>query len=373
MRIVYISTSIIPSRTANSIHVMKMCQAFADQGHEVILLAPDYPYIEHGIDNVFRYYGVKENFTIKKLHWTKIKGRSYFYGFLAAKTAHKLNPDIIYGRFLTGCSFAGMISNKAIIFESHQPIKNSGKIQEFLFNKLIRKRNFKRLVLITESLKNYYKNNYNITGDKLLVAHDGADIPPENIISAELKLNNNNINVGYVGHLYRGKGMEIISELAQKCPWANFHIIGGLNKDVDYWKSKLEHLSNIYFYGFVPHSVTVRYIKACDVLLAPYQNEVFGYGENRKNISSWMSPLKIFEYMSLAKPIISSNLPVLREVLVHGHNALLCRPNDINEWIDALKKLQIDLNLRQTLGSNAYKEFIEKYLWNSRAEKVIRI
>ena len=41
MRLVYISKSIIPSRTANSIHVMKMCQAFADNGHEVVLLAPD--------------------------------------------------------------------------------------------------------------------------------------------------------------------------------------------------------------------------------------------------------------------------------------------------------------------------------------------
>ena len=39
MRILYISKSVIPSRTANSIHVMKMCEAFADNGHEVILLA----------------------------------------------------------------------------------------------------------------------------------------------------------------------------------------------------------------------------------------------------------------------------------------------------------------------------------------------
>ena len=41
MKILYISKSIIPSRTANSIHVMKMCQAFADNGHEVVLLAPN--------------------------------------------------------------------------------------------------------------------------------------------------------------------------------------------------------------------------------------------------------------------------------------------------------------------------------------------
>ena len=40
LKLVYVSRSIIPSRTANSVHVMRMCQAFADNGHEVILLAP---------------------------------------------------------------------------------------------------------------------------------------------------------------------------------------------------------------------------------------------------------------------------------------------------------------------------------------------
>ena len=41
MKILYISNSIIPSKTANSINVMKMCQAFSENDHEVTLLAPD--------------------------------------------------------------------------------------------------------------------------------------------------------------------------------------------------------------------------------------------------------------------------------------------------------------------------------------------
>lgn len=65
MKIVYISNSIIPSRTANSIHVMKMCQAM------VILLAPEYNNLEQNI-SVFEYYGVKQNFEIKFLNVNKI-------------------------------------------------------------------------------------------------------------------------------------------------------------------------------------------------------------------------------------------------------------------------------------------------------------
>ena len=69
MKIVYISNSIIPSRTANSIHVMKMCQAFADNGHEVLLLAPNYKeQNEKGINDVFDFYGVRNSFKIKKIY-----------------------------------------------------------------------------------------------------------------------------------------------------------------------------------------------------------------------------------------------------------------------------------------------------------------
>ena len=54
MRILYISKSVIPSRTANSIHVMKMCQALADNGHEVILLAPNLKnQYENDVDNIY--------------------------------------------------------------------------------------------------------------------------------------------------------------------------------------------------------------------------------------------------------------------------------------------------------------------------------
>ena len=63
MKILYISNSIIPSRAANSIHVMKMSQAFANIGHEVILLAPDRrKKYEKNVHDIYDYYGVKKKF-----------------------------------------------------------------------------------------------------------------------------------------------------------------------------------------------------------------------------------------------------------------------------------------------------------------------
>ena len=54
MKIVYVSRSIIPSRTANSINVMKMCNAFASLGHEVVLFAPGTKKLEEkGVKDIF--------------------------------------------------------------------------------------------------------------------------------------------------------------------------------------------------------------------------------------------------------------------------------------------------------------------------------
>jgi glycosyltransferase involved in cell wall biosynthesis len=79
----------------------------------------------------------------------------------------------------------------------------------------------------------------------------------------------------------------------------------------------------------------------------------------------------MFEYMSVGTPIISSDLQVLREILVDRHNSLLVKPDDVIEWLTALNLLIKDKNLAERLGTNAYKEFIEKYTWEIRAKKML--
>jgi glycosyltransferase involved in cell wall biosynthesis len=88
-------------------------------------------------------------------------------------------------------------------------------------------------------------------------------------------------------------------------------------------------------------------------------------------VERWMSPLKLFEYMSYAKPIIASDLPVLREVLEDGRTALLAAPDDPEPWVAALERLRDDAGLRQKLGAEALAHFEGNYTWTSRARRVI--
>ena len=104
----------------------------------------------------------------------------------------------------------------------------------------------------------------------------------------------------------------------------DFHIIGGLEKDIEIWKDKIKS-KNVFFYGYVPHKEVSKYINSLDICLLPNQKVVLAHGAESGgiNISGYTSPLKLFEYMSHRKAIISSDLPVLREVLSNKNSLIV--------------------------------------------------
>lgn len=368
MKIVYLSGSLIPSRRANSIHVMKMCQAFVKNGHEVHLLAFGGRGCEPGVDDPYRFYGVNPCFAIEKLPWVQLRGWVSVYAVLAALKAKGLAPDLVYGRVLQGCFISGLLG-LPVIFEYHSILPGwlSRRISAWMFSWLIRSKRLKRLVVISGALQRYYQQQYGISEQLITVAPDAAD-PPRASESLQFA-DSGRLQVGYVGHLYPGRGLEIIAGLAERCDWADFHLVGGDDSDVDYWKGKLSVLDNVVVHGFISPSQTDAYRRSFDVLVAPYQRNIAVYGGG--NTAQWMSPLKIFEYMAAGKTILCSDLPVLREVLTHEKTALLCEPEDVQAWARALGRLRSDQALRKRLGQAARKEFEAKYTWELRAKKVL--
>ena len=373
MRILYISKSIIPSRSANSIHVMKMCQAFSENGHQVILLSPNVKNkYEEGVEDIYEFYGVKKNFVIKKLwHPRYVYGAIiytlaiYFYLFF------NKNFDLVYGRFLHGCYVATLFKKK-VIFETHEVISEKKNHRLIVFKKLIKSKYLKKLIVISQALKNIYLEKKYLNKIEIQVAHDGADEIKNFDSKIKLLGCQKKLKVGYVGHLYKGRGIDTIIECARNLNEITFHLVGGLKNDIEYWKSyseKLE-LDNIYFYGFVSPKETIKYLNSFDILLAPYAKKVSIFGSSKSDTGKFMSPLKIFEYMSHKKSIIVSDLPVIREVL-NENNSILVDSDDVKMWINSINKLQ-DSNSREIIANQALKDFYN-YSWKNRALLVVKI
>jgi glycosyltransferase involved in cell wall biosynthesis len=372
MRIIYLSSSTIPSRAANSVHVMKMCQAFAVNGHEVALLArrPSHAdAIEAGNDH--DYYGVQPIFEISKCPIPEIK---FIGSFLQALWTRRIvsrlpTPDLFYARRVYSLAAVAHLQ-RPMILEVHDLPSNQQ--MQTVIGRMLHRPNFVRLVTISAALRKAYQGLYpQLPDDKILIAHDGADDPviKKDYLGDVSGHSAGTFQVGYVGHLYPGRGIEILVDLAAKMPDIDFHIVGGSNEDVRKWQG-VNRRNNLIFHGFVAPKDVVRYSARFDVTVAPYQSRVLVYG-NKGNTVQWMSPLKIFEYMALGKAIVCSDLPVLREVLTNQRNALLVPPDDAEAWTAAIRRLQADDSLRRKLGEAARKDFLTQYSWKMRAQKVI--
>jgi len=364
MKILYVAEASIPGQKADSIHAMRMCRSLATAGNDVHLLAFRDRHYED-INQCFQYYGVEPAFAITLV---KFPGRgrlaSVFLAFRAVFETFRKRPYISYTRSVVAAFFMSSFARN-LVFESHTFLFQAPRsLHRFFFRTLIRKKLLTGMVVISQALKDLYLSR-GVDPLLMYVAHDGADLNPLDS-RVELK-GQSRLNVGYFGSAYKGRGIERIMDMAYARPHINFHLFGASDGDMNGYG----HVSgNVHFYGFLPPSEIHWYRNACDVLVAPYQYEVFVSSRASYSTSAFMSPLKIFEYMSSGKAMIVSDMPVLREVLSPGE-AIMAPPDDSFAWIDGLDLLEKDPGMRKRLGDAALNVLREKYTWDKRAEDIM--
>ncbi len=350
---------------------MRMCAAYASLGHEVVLFAPDRQReTEKKVTDVYNFYGVPRSFEIRFLPWPRVRFRSLWYAWKLRGALKKLRPDLIHSRFLPGSAWSP--GEKAIsIFESHAPVTDESRFQGAFLALQCRRRVVSGIVVISQALAERTIKDGMIPQKRLLVAPDGADVPPKNLIPFAYPNTGTRLQVGYIGQLYAGKGMELVGRLVLLVPEVDFHIVGGMETDLALWKSKVI-APNVTFHGFVEPAKVPTYIAGLDLCLLPNQRDVrtFTVGKREtQNISGYTSPLKLFEYMSHGKAIVASRLPVLQEILDESL-AMLADPENPEEWRECIRKLS-DPEVRTRLGGAAKEAFTSQFSWHARASNVV--
>ena len=136
---------------------------------------------------------------------------------------------------------------------------------------------------------------------------------------------------------------------AQICSWgwrqnSRRPVLSGWADARRMWKpgrTALQAWTNVTFTGFVPNERIPLYQSAADVLLMPYQRTVAT--SSGGNTAEICSPMKMFEYMAAGRAILTSDLPVLHEVL-DGTMAVFCPLDNagtpqVQAWESALGEL----------------------------------
>jgi glycosyltransferase involved in cell wall biosynthesis len=379
MRVYYLSGSLLPSMEASGVNVMRMCDALARIGHDVTLFAR-----RNGSDDaaaVLRRYAVSEKVRLVLLgesnppheHNPPTLRAGYekniLYPLLVRRALLGMPaPDLIYGRHLyTSIMAALALPGVPFAFELHRV--RGDRVGRLAERWLFKRCNFLGAAVISDALRaDYRRLHSDLSCLHLFLARDAADEPRVELYPRNLGGRPAARRFGYAGSLYPGKGMETVAALAERLPDADFHVVGGSKSDLATWTSRTSHLSNVLYHGYVDNAHVPEYLAAMDVLLAP-PREVTRSVTGR-DIARWMSPLKIFEYMAAGKPIVASDLPVVREILQDGLTALLVPPDDIDAWLIALRRLE-DSALASRLAASAQADLQERFTWTARARSII--
>ncbi len=378
MKLIYIVNQRLPIEKAYSIQIVKMCEAFALKGLDVVLLFPSRK--NPSGKTVFEYYGVKNNFKAVKLptldfhfpgrldRWAVniknlISGLTIFLYVLFKKS------DIIFSRDELPLYFLSFFKEN-LVFEAHK--FSSRRIG---FYRRFKKAGFK-IVTISKGLRDEFIK-FGYEPERVLVAHDGVDLHQFNVSLSEGECRNkvglpkDKKIIGYVGQL-KTMGMEkgigsliqAVGGLSVNHPDILLVIVGGSDIDLKSYQSFAQEKGmsdKVLFLGWKKHEDIPYYLGAFDVLAMPFPN--------KPHYALYMSPLKLFEYMASGRPIVATDLPTVREVL-NPDNSVLVEPDNDGKFARGVELVLTNPELSKRISAQALND-VENYTWNARATKVL--
>ena len=386
MKFLYIANARIPTEKAHGLQIVKMCEAFAQQGLNVQLIVPFRRQSAQmrQVESVWEYYEVATPFALKRLpspdfiHLQRILPtrlmlvfymlQSLVFGAMATVVTLKAE-GAYYTRdwyALFALALTKRWHGKPIFFEAHAM---HGASQPTLLRWLLR--HIDGLIVITQALQTYYEQ-FGMASDKILTAPDGIDahrlrqqMPTKEAARIQLGLPIGAPIVCYTGHLFRWKGVYTLAEAMRHLPenyW--LYIVGGMADDRQALQQFIaeQQLPRIVLTGHVPYSMVPRYLAAADVLVLP--------NSGTATISrECTSPLKLFEYMAARRPIVASDLPSLGEILRHEQNAYLVEPDNPYMLARDILRVMRDHALGERIVNAAYTD-VQAYTWELRAKRI---
>ena len=220
-----------------------------------------------------------------------------------------------------------------------------------------------------------------------------CDVPENRLVkvtaSANTELFNPNINpmiirkkyrlwgkkvIGYAGNFEKWHGVldlvHATDYILQKDSNIVFLFVGNATSEVIRIIHNTGKCDSFILPGPVDYFRVPKYLAAADILVAPYNPA----GANHTQKYGYIySPIKIFEYMAMGKPIITSDLPTIKTVIRDGIDGILIPPGKPHKLAKAILLLLQNEKLKTNLGRNARTKVLQFYSWDRLASIFLKI
>jgi glycosyltransferase involved in cell wall biosynthesis len=372
------TVAVLTSWYPNDIRVFKEVKSIKKKYHVLIFLtdtSKTCPRVKQ-FDNVSVYrfpYSYYKNKFIR-----------YFSSFLRylkiAKNVMASTPQICHVHnfpFLFSGILVKLFTKSKLIYDAHEDYASLRYPDNSLFIYLCRmvelwlvKLFVDRVITVNESLRSYFSESgvktYTIMNLPIV------DVHPSDSEKEPLTLFTHDFTIGYIGHIIADRGYETLIPICR-------HLIGSTENSIKFlivgggpFKKKFEEIikkSKLQDYfimtGEVDYTQIPTFLKRIDAGLILFKPTCYN------NIIA--TPNKLFEYMSVGKPIIASNLPEIKKIVEEVGCGVLVDPTNPEEIADKIMYLLNNPKKAEKMGKKGQKAFEDKYNWKVESEKLLEI
>ena len=298
----------------------------------------------------------------------------------------KKKCNVIYVRRMTSLTplFISVITHSPMVIEiNDSPYRHYGRLKigvssnlKVLTTRLIDKVNLclcKKLCAVTDKVKQEMQKIDKISADKIAVTRSGANtelFPPMDKKECRLSLglDPDKKYVVFVGNYVEVDDYDSIinsaSAVVKQFPDVRFLIVGnGRWKTIELPKIRKKNLTEYFILcGYILYKNVPQYINSADICLSPFMK-----------FCEESSGVEIFDYLSCARPVITSKIGSTADYLFEGNCAVLVPPEDSQALADAIIDLLSNQSKMEGMGKNGRKFIVEKYSRKLVAEKVVEI
>lgn len=308
---------------------------------------------------------------------------------MALKVAKVYKPSVIHAHSPFTCGICGNITGRRLkiptVYEMRGIWEDSHTSRYGLSERSIRYRTVRLLenialwkarqcVVISDSLRTEVIQR-GVQADKISIVPNGVDVqkfipgPPSSDLQESLGLNNK-IIMGYVGSFFQYEGIDLLVEamrfLMPEFPELRLLLVGDgeLMPVLRKMASDFTEPGRIVFTGRMPYERVIDFYRLCDFLVLP---------RRKARESTLVTPLKPLEIMSMAKPLIASDVGGHREIVEDGLNGVLFESGSLESLVAGCTNLIQNYEFRLDLGKRARMWVEANRDWNILIDRYVDI
>jgi len=302
----------------------------------------------------------------------------------AQQVVRRFRPDVIYERRFSPkisaalsllirkpyvVEYNGILDEEAAIQGRPIPVTPRWRLKASL--RMFMLRRAAAVVTVTERLREIVVSEYGVRASRVFLVENGVDPglfrPMDRIVAREALGLRAGPVVCFVGNLVGWQGIGVLLEAIKTIHESVRVILVGDGPDkqqlVDRAR-RLEVLAKVEFIGSVPHGSVPLYIAASDVCVAPFTA--------RRNERSGVSPLKLYEYIACARPVVVSGIAGARELVERTGCGMVVPPDDPRALGSAIDQVLQDPTF-VAAAKRAGETVRRERSWDSVAASVSRV